>query len=101
MQQTAQIVSIVSAQKRTAIINRYAALQRELSLIKADLDQAKLEAIELLGEGVHETSIARVTINWVERPIFDQAKAKTLLTAGQLAQCVKSSAFYDVRVKGV
>lgn len=95
------VVSIVSVQRKTAIINRYAALTRELHLIKQALDQAKLEAIELLGEGTHETSNAKVTINWVERQVFDQAKAKSFLTAGQLAQCAKASTFYDVRVKGL
>lgn len=95
------VVSIVSVQRKTAIINRYAALASQLSALKAQLDQAKIEAIELLGEGTHETSSAKVTINWVARDVFDQAKAKSFLTAGQLAQCAKASTFYDVRVKNL
>lgn len=95
------VVSIVSVQRKTAIINRYAALTRELHLIKQALDQAKLEAIELLGEGTHETSSAKVTINWVSRPYLDQAKAKSFLTPGQLAECVVPKSFFDIRVKGL
>lgn len=96
---TAQIVSIVSTQKRTALINRYASLNTELARLKTELELCKAEAIDLLGEGDHTTSTAKVSIHWQERPILDQAKAKSFLTASQLAQCVKTSAFYDVRVK--
>lgn len=100
---SAQIVSIehVSHQRKTALINKYARLQAELAALKADLELCKVEAIEVLGEGTHETSKARVTINWVERPVLDQAKAKGFLTPAQLSQCIKTSSFYDVRVKGL
>lgn len=96
---TAQIVSIVSAQKRTSIINRYADLASQMSTLKKALDAAKEEAIEALGEGEFETSDAKLSIAWVDRPIFDQAKAKSILTPQQLNDCFKTSSFYDVRAK--
>lgn len=92
-------IASVSAQKKTALINKYAALQAELGRIKTELELCKVEAIELLGEGTHETSKAKVTIHWVERPVLDQSKAKALLTQSQLVDCTKTSSFYDVRVK--
>lgn len=98
----AQIVPLqqhISAQRRTALINRYAALNSELGRIKTELELAKVEAIELLGEGEHTTTTAKVSIRWTERPILDQARAKSFLTASQLAQATKQSAFYDVRVR--
>jgi hypothetical protein len=96
------IVSIaaVSAQRKTSLINRYIAKQKELAALKADLEELKVEAIELLGEGDHTTTHGKVSIHWTERPILDQAKAKSLLTPAQLGQCFKTSSFYDVRVKG-
>lgn len=99
MAQASNVVSIVSAQKRTAIISKYAALSSQMSALKKQLDAVKLEAIDLLGEGSHEAAGAKVTIQWVERSIFDQATAKSLLTPGQMAQCVRLNSFYDVRVK--
>ena len=98
---TAQIVSIVSVQKRTSIINRYADLASQMSALKKVLDAAKDEAIEALGEGVFVTSDAQLTITKVDRPIFDQAKAKSFLTPAQLADCSKTSSFYDVRSRKV
>ena len=97
---SAQVLSIthVSAQRKTSIINRYAKLQLELSRIKTEIELLKCEAIEVLGAGAHETSNARVKIDWRERTVFDQAAAKSFLTAGQLAQCAKPSSFWDVRV---
>lgn len=97
--QQAQVIQIVSAQKKAAIIRRYYELQSSLSAIKSQLDEIKMEAIEALGEGAHTSGGATLTIKWVSRDIFDQATAKTLLTAGQLAQCVKPCEYYDVRVK--
>ena len=89
-----------TSQKRTALITKYLNLSRELSLLKQELEACKVEAIELLGEGEHEIGIGKVTIKWTERPVLDQGKAKSFLTAGQLAECIKISSFYDVRVKG-
>ena len=99
--QNAKIVSIVSAQKRTSIINRYADLASQMSALKKALDAAKDEAIEALGEGEFETATAKLAIAWVDRPIFDQAKAKGLLTPAQLAECIKTSSFYDVRSRRI
>lgn len=98
---TAKIVSIVSAQKRTSIINRYADLSSQMSALKKALDEAKDEAIEALGVGEFATADAELVINFVSRPYFDQAKAKGLLTPAQLAECIKTSSFYDVRAKKV
>lgn len=95
------VISIaeVSNQKKVALINRYARLNSELAKLKQELELIKVEAIEILGEGTHETSSSKVTINWVQRPTLDQGKAKSFLTAAQLAECFKTSSFYDVRVK--
>jgi len=97
------IVSIaeVSSQKRVSLINRYIAKQQELAALKAELESLKVEAIEILGEGDHQTTHGKVTIKWASRPVLDQAKAKSLLTPAQLSQCFKTSSFFDVRVKGV
>jgi len=97
---TAQIVPI-STQKRTNIINRYLALSQELARIKTEMEMLKVEAVEVLGEGTHETRTARVTINWVTRNSFDGTKAKAFLSPEQLAMCNKASSFFDVRVKGL
>ncbi|WP_415033381.1 hypothetical protein [Azonexus sp.] len=97
---TAQIVQI-STQKRTSIINRYLSLAQELARIKTEMEMLKVEAIEVLGEGTHETKTARVTINWLTRNSFDGTKAKTFLSPEQVAQCNKASSFFDVRVKGL
>jgi len=101
----AQIVSLqdVSNQKKVALINRYAALSSELARVKSELELCKVEAIELLGEGSFETNRAKVSIRWAERPVLNQGKAKSFLTASQLAECISTSSFYDVRVshKGV
>lgn len=97
---TAQIVQL-SSQKKTAVINRYLALSQELARVKTELEMLKVEAIEITGEGIHETRSSRVTINWVERTSFDSSKAKTMLTGEQIAACNKKSTFYDVRVKGL
>jgi hypothetical protein len=99
--QNAKIVSIVSVQKRTSIINRYADLASQMSTLKKALDAAKDEAIETLGVGEFATSDAELVINWVSRPYFDQAKAKGFLTPAQIAECSKTSSFYDVRAKKV
>ena len=96
---TAQIVSIVSAQKRTSIINRYADLVVQMSALKKALDEAKDEAIEALGVGDFKTAYAELQINKVDRSILDQAKAKSFLTPLQLNSCYKDTTFYDVRVK--
>lgn len=97
---TAQIVQI-STQKRTSIINRYLSLAQELARVKTEMEMLKVEAIEVLGEGTHETKTARVTINWLTRNSFDGTKAKTFLSQEQVAQCNKASSFFDVRVKGL
>jgi hypothetical protein len=99
--QNAKIVSIVSVQKRTSIINRYADLASQMSTLKKALDAAKEEAIDALGVGEFATADAELVINWVSRPYFDQTKAKGLLTPAQLAECSKTSSFYDVRAKKV
>ena len=95
------VISIaeVSNQKKVALVNKFAALNSELSRIKGELELCKVEAIELLGEGEHTTSRAKVTINWTSRPVLDQGKAKSFLTAGQLAECIRTSSYFDVRVK--
>lgn len=95
------IVSIaeVSNQRKVSLINRYIAKQKELAQLKQDLELLKVEAVDILGEGDHSTSHGKVSIHWQERPILDQAKAKSFLTASQLASCFKTSSFYDVRVK--
>ena len=90
----------VSAQKRTAVITKYLNLTRELALLKQELEACKVEAIELLGEGEHQIGIGKVTIRWTERPVLDQGKAKSFLTASQLAECIKTSSFYDIRCNG-
>jgi hypothetical protein len=97
----AQIVSLadVSSQKKTALINKYARLQSEMAALKTELELCKVEAIDLLGEGLHTTTSVQVSVKWTERPVLDQAKAKSFLTAGQMADCIKTSSFYDVRVK--
>ena len=97
------IVSIaeVSSQKKVSLVNRYIAKQQELAALKAELELLKVEAIEILGEGDHQTTHGKVSIHWASRPILDQAKAKSLLTPAQLSQCFKTSSFLDVRVKGV
>ena len=97
---TAQIVTL-STQKRTRIINRYLELSQQLAKIKTEMEMLKVEAIEVLGEGTHETKTARVTINWLTRNSFDGTKAKTFLSPEQVAQCNKASSFFDVRVKGL
>lgn len=89
-----------TSQKRTALITKYLNLSRELSLLKQELELCKVETIELLGEGTHEISIGKVTVTWTERPVLDQAKAKSFLTAGQLAESIKVCKFYDIRCKG-
>jgi hypothetical protein len=98
---SAQVISIaeVSSQKRVALINRYAALNSELAKLKTEVEMAKVELIEILGEGSHETSRAKITINWTSRPVLDQGKAKSFLTAGQLAESIKTSSYFDVRCK--
>lgn len=97
---TAQIVSL-SAQKRTSIINRYLVLSQQMAKLKTEMEMLKVETIELLGEGQHETSSARITINWATRNSLEAAKAKTFLTAAQIAECTKASSFYDVRIKAL
>lgn len=88
----------VSSQKKVALINKYAAKQAELVALKTELEQLKVEAIELLGEGTHETSYAKVSIKWTERQVLDQTKAKGFLTPAQLSSCFKTSSFYDARI---
>lgn len=97
---TAQIVPL-SSQKRTRIINRYLALAQELAKVKTEMEMLKIEAIEILGTGTHETKTARVSINWIERATFDSTKAKAFLTADQSAACMKPVSFFDVRVKAL
>ncbi|WP_412478960.1 hypothetical protein [Azonexus sp. IMCC34839] len=97
---TAQIVAI-SSQKRTRIINRYLELAQQMAKLKTELEMLKVEAIELLGEGNHESNSARVSINWTSRTGLDTAKAKTFLTAAQQAECSKTTSYYDVRVKAL
>lgn len=97
---TAQIVPL-STQKRTRIINRYLELSQQLAKLKTDMEMLKLEAIEVLGEGCHETKSAKVTINWTSRNTFDTAKAKTFLKPAQVASCQGSARYYDVRVKAL
>lgn len=97
---TAQIVPL-STQKRTHLINRYLSLSQELARIKTEMEMLKVEAVEVLGEGTHDTKSARVSITWASRSTFDGAKAKTLLTADQVAACTKTTRFYDVRVKAL
>lgn len=97
---TAQIVPL-STQKRTRIINRYLDLSQQLAKIKTEMEMLKVEAIEVLGEGVHETKSAKVTITWASRATFDSAKAKTFLNPAQIAACQGGTSFYDVRVKAL
>lgn len=88
----------VSSQRKVSLINRYAAKQAELIALKTELEQLKVEAVETLGEGTHETSYAKVTVKWTERQVLDQAKAKGFLTPAQLSSCFKTSSFYDARI---
>lgn len=97
---TAQIVPL-STQKRTRIINRYLDLSQQLAKIKTEMEMLKVEAIEVLGEGCHETKSAKVTINWTSRGTFDTAKVKTFLKPAQIAACQGSTSYYDVRVKAL
>ena len=97
---TAQIVTL-STQKRTRIINRYLELSQQLAKIKTEMEMLKVEAIEVLGEGCHETKSAKVTVKWSSRATFDTAKAKTFLKPAQVAACQRSANFFDVRVKAL
>ena len=97
---TAQIV-VLSTQKRTSIINRYLAMSQQMAKLKTEMEMLKVEAIELLGEGQHETNSSRVTINWATRNSLEASKVKTVLTAAQIAECTRVSSFYDVRVKAL
>lgn len=97
---TAQIVTL-TAQKRTSVINRYLALSQQLAKIKTEMEMLKVEAVEVLGEGTHETNSARVTINWSTRNSLEASKVKNYLSAPQIAECTKSTNFYDVRVKAL
>ena len=98
---TAQIVTL-TAQKRTSVINRYLALSQQLAKIKTEMEMLKVEAVEVLGEGTHETKTGKVTITWTSRSAFDTAKAKTFLKPAQLAACQgKTASYYDVRVKAL
>ncbi len=95
------VISIadISNQKKVALINKYAALNSELAKLKTEVELAKVELIEALGEGAHETSRAKITINWTSRPVLDQGRAKSFLTAGQLTECIKTTSYFDVRCK--
>lgn len=97
---TAQIVAL-SMQKRSRIINRYMDLSQQLAKIKTEMEILKVEAVDVLGEGVHETKSARVTITWASRTTFDSAKAKTFLKPAQVEACQRTANFYDVRVKAL
>lgn len=97
---TAQIVQL-SSQKRTRIINRYLELSQQLAKVKTEMEMLKVEAIELLGTGCHETKSAKVTINWTSRATFDATKAKTFLAPEQVAACQGSTSYYDVRVNAL
>ena len=102
---TSNIVSLheVSSQKKTAILSRYLAKYAELQKLKQELEELKVESIELLGEGQFETTKGKLTIKWVERDVLDQGRAKSFLTPAQLSSCFRKSSFYDVRIsfKGV
>lgn len=98
MSATAQVVSL-SVQKRTSLINRLAEAVAAQAAAEALVKALKSEAIESLGEGVHTTSSSRVSVKYTEREIFDQKAAKARLTAAQLADCIKTSSYYDVRAK--
>ena len=91
----------ISRQKEVAIINKYAQLQRELVALKTELEKAKVEVIELLGEGEHSTASAKITVKWIERNQLDQAKAKSFLPPAQLLAATGTVKFYDVRVKSL
>lgn len=99
------VVSIaeVSNQKKVALVSRYLQLHQQLADLKQELEQIKVEAIEILGEGEFEITKGKVSIKWVSRPILDQGKAKSFLTPAQLEQCFRKSEFYDIRIthKGV
>lgn len=98
---TAQIVAL-STQKRTSIINRYVTLSQQLAKLKTEMEMLKVEAVEVLGEGTHETKTGKVTITWTSRSAFDTAKAKTFLKPAQIAACQgKTASYYDVRVKAL
>lgn len=95
---TAQIVQL-APHRNTRIINRYLELVQQLAKVKTELAMLKVEAIEILGEGLHESKSGRVLINWTTRPVFDLVKAKTFMTREQIAACQSSPGCYDVRVK--
>ncbi len=97
---TAQIVAL-STQKRTSIINRYVTLSQQLAKLKTEMEMLKVEAVDVLGEGTHETKTGKVTITWANRTTFDTTKAKTFLKPAQLAACQGKTSFYDVRVKAL
>lgn len=95
---TARIVNL-SSQKRVSIINRYVTLSQQLAKLKTELEMLKVEAIDVLGEGTHETSTGKVTITWASRATFDTAKAKTFLKPAQIADCQGRTEYFDVRAK--
>lgn len=97
---TAQIVTL-STHKRTRIINRYVSLSQQLAKLKTEMEMLKVEAIEVLGEGTHETKTGKVTITWTSRTTLDGAKAKSFLKPAQLAACQGKATFYDVRAKAL
>lgn len=79
----------------------------KLGAKKAELNQLKKE-VEFLEQLLEEHGPGRyvgreyeVNVLWISSTVFDQAKAKGLLTAGQLADCVKPSKYWRCNVKGV
>lgn len=97
---TAQIVPL-SSQKRVSIINRYVTLSQQLAKLKTELEMLKVEAIDVLGEGAHETRTGKVTITWASRATFDTVKAKGFLKPAHIAACQGRTEYFDVRAKAL
>ncbi|HEX4918450.1 MAG TPA: hypothetical protein VFV43_11175 [Limnobacter sp.] len=80
-------------------VNALAFAKNEADIAKAKYDELKAQFIADFGDGVFKSATALVTIKPASRPVLDQTAAKGFLTAGQLAQCITTSYYTDVRIK--
>ena len=91
-------ISLTSRQLQQTV-DKLGAKRQELSALKDEVKFLEELLEDAVGPGRYVGKQYEANVLWITSSVFDQGKAKSLLTAGQLASCVKTNEFWRVNVR--
>lgn len=84
-----------------ATVDKLGNARKALAQLKEEVKFLEELLEESCGPGRLVGKQYEANVLWITSTVFDQSKAKSMLTAGQLAECAKPSEFWRVNVKEV